>query len=66
MCVDLRVGLCVCFFLRNPKVVVTDTCFWSSLPHLWAPMGDPITLPETLLTKRSSMLATVMIFIERK
>ena len=66
MCVDLCVGLCVCIFLRSPKVVVTDTCFWSFLPHLWAPMGDPFTPPEPLLTKRSSMLATVMIFIERK
>ena len=66
MCVDLCVGLCVCIFLRSPKVVVTDTCFWSFLPHLWAPMGDPFTPPEPLLTKRSSMLATVMIFMERK
>ena len=63
MCVDLCVGFCVCIFLRSPKVISTDTCFWSFLPHLWAPMGDPFTPPEPLLTKRSSMLATVMIFM---
>ena len=63
LCLDLCEGLCVCIFLRSPKAVVSDTCFWSFLPHLWAPMGDPFTPPELSLGKRSSMLATVMIFM---
>ena len=56
-------GLCVCIFLSSPKAVCSDTCFWSFLPHLWAPMGDPFTSLELSLGKRSSMLATVMIFM---
>ena len=63
LCVDPCEGLCVCIFLSSPKAVVSDTCFWSFLPHLWAPMGDPFTPPELSLGKRSSMLATVMIFM---
>ena len=62
LCLDLCEGLCVWIFLRSSKAVVSDTCFWSFLPHLWAPMGDPFT-PELSLGKRSSMLATVMIFM---
>ena len=62
LCVDPCEGLCECIFLSSPKAVVSDMCFWSFLPHLWAPMGDPFT-PELSLGKRSSMLATVMIFM---
>ena len=64
-CLYLCKGLCVCIFLRSPKAVVSDTRFWSFLPHLWAPMGNPFTPPELSLGKRASMLATVMIFLGR-
>ena len=39
LCLDLCEGLCVSIFLRSPKDVVSDTCFWSFLPHLWAALG---------------------------
>ena len=39
VCVWICVKVHVCIFLRSPKAVVSDTCFWSFLPHLWAGLG---------------------------
>ena len=66
VCVWIHVKVYVCVFSSAALKLLFQTqscCFRHMfLPHLWAPMGDPFT-PELSLGKRSSMLATVMIFM---